>query len=108
MPMALTLERSALRGKVVSLQLTPMPVPRDTATLCNGCWRRVPTGYYCRMDKDTAKAIEDIAAATRPPPLKPPEVFNGRLHNPRHRKAENKPQRPGLMGRLLKWFEIGR
>jgi hypothetical protein len=59
------------------------------------------------MDKETAKAIEDIAAATRPPPLKPPEIFHGRFHAPRHRQAEPKPERLGLVHRFIRWLGLG-
>lgn len=57
------------------------------------------------MSEDNAKAIKEIAAVTRPPPLKPPEVYNGRFHNPRHRPTP--PPKPGLVRRFLKWIRLG-
>lgn len=67
---------------------------------------RCLTPLLGEIDRDTSAAIAYVAAATRPPPLKPPEVSIGRFHNPRHRPAELKPERLGLVHRLTGWLGL--
>ena len=68
---------------------------------------RCLTPLLGEIDRETTAAIEDIAAVTRPPPLKPPEVFPGRIHNPRHRPAVQDSERLGLVRRLVRWLGFG-
>lgn len=68
---------------------------------------RCLTPLLGEVDRETSAAIAHVAAATRPPPLKPPEVSIGRFHNPRHRPAVQEPERLGLIRRVLRWLGLG-
>ncbi len=65
---------------------------------------RCLTPLLAELERETSEAIEQIAAVTRPAPLKPPEVFHGRFHNPRHRPTP--PPKPGLVRRFVRWLGL--
>lgn len=64
------------------------------------------TSLFGEIDRENLAAIAHVAEATRPPPLKPPEVSIGRFHNPRRRPTEPKPERLGLVHRLTGWLGL--
>jgi hypothetical protein len=65
------------------------------------------TPLFGEINQETLAAIAHVAEATRPPPVKPPEVSIGRFHDPRHWPVEPKPKRLGLIRRVLKWLGFG-
>lgn len=57
------------------------------------------------MSEDTAKAIEQIASVTRPPPLKLHKMSSVHFTYLRHRPTP--PPKPGLVRRFVKWIGLG-
>lgn len=65
---------------------------------------RCLTPLLGELERETSEAIEKIASVTRLAPLKPPEVFHGRFHNPRHRPTP--PPKPSLVRRFFRWLGL--